>query len=320
MRILVTGGAGFIGSHIATRLVEQGEQVRVLDNFANSARENLDHIIKDIELVEGDLRSIEDVGRAVDGIELIYHEGALGSVPRSIADPHTSFDVNVMGTLNVLNAAREAGVRRVVYASSSSVYGNTPVLPKQEDMRPMPISPYAVSKLSAEQLCGAFYLTYGLETVSLRYFNVFGPRQNPDSQYAAVMPKFLRAYTAGQQPTIFGDGGQSRSFTYIDNVVDGNLLAGSVPEAAGRMMNLASDKKYSVKYIARKMAALLNVEFNPTYEPPRQGDVRDSLADITIAREVLGWEPAVSLEDGLARTVRAFVETHAVTAPIAAQE
>jgi UDP-glucose 4-epimerase len=184
----------------------------------------------------------------------------------------------------------------------------------------MPISPYAVSKLSAEQLCGAFYLTYGLETVSLRYFNVFGPRQNPDSQYAAVMPKFLRAYTAGQQPTIFGDGEQSRSFTYIDNVVDGNLLAGSVPEAAGRMMNLASDKKYSVNYIARQMAALLNVEINPTYEPPRQGDVRDSLADITIAREVLGWEPAVSLEDGLARTVRAFVETHAVTAPIAAQE
>jgi len=312
--ILVTGGAGFIGSHLVTRLVEQGEPVRVLDNFANSRPENLAHVTGEFELIEGDLRNRNDVARAVERVELIFHEGALGSVPRSITDPHTSFDANVMGTLNVLNAARDAGCRRVVYASSSSVYGNTPVLPKQEDMPPKPLSPYAVSKLSAEQLCGVFYHTYGLETVALRYFNVFGPRQNPESQYAAVMPKFLRAYTSGEQPTIFGDGEQSRSFTYIDNVVDGNLLAGSAPGAAGRVMNLASDKNYSVNYIARKMAELLHVAFNPTYAPPRQGDVKDSLADITIAREVLGWEPAVSLEEGLARTVSAFVEQHGVVA------
>ena len=315
MKVLVTGGAGFIGSHIATRLVEQGDQVRILDNFANSSRVNLDHIKDDIDLIEGDLRSVEDVTSAVDGVELIFHEGALGSVPRSIADPHTSFDVNVMGTLNVLNAARKAGTRRVVYASSSSAYGNTPVLPKREDMTPQPISPYAVSKLSAEQLCRAFFLTYGQETVALRYFNVFGPRQSPDSQYAAVMPKFMKAYTSGEQPTIFGDGEQSRSFTYIDNVVDGNLLAGSAPKAAGQMMNLASDKNFSVNHIAREIARLLNVDFNPTYAPPRQGDVRDSLADITIARDVLGWEPAISLEEGLARTVRAFVEAHTPATP-----
>ena len=310
--ILVTGGAGFIGSHIATRLVEQGERVRILDNFANSSPANLDHIRDDIELIEGDLRSEDDLRRAVGGVELVFHEGALGSVPRSIADPKTSFDVNAMGTLNLLNAAREAGVRRVVYASSSSVYGNTPTLPKIEDMKPMPISPYAVSKLAAEQLCVAFFLTYGLETVSLRYFNVFGPRQNPESQYAAVMPKFLVAYSNGQQPTIFGDGEQSRSFTYIDNVVDGNLFAGSSPDAAGKVMNLASDKKYSVNHIAREMARLLGVEFDPTYEPPRAGDVRESLADITIARETLDWEPKISLDEGLKRTVDAFIASRQV--------
>lgn len=318
--ILVTGGAGFIGSHIATRLVEQGQTVRVIDNFANSTRGNLGHIIDDIQLIEGDLRNEDDVARAVGGVDLIFHEGALGSVPRSIADPRTSFDTNVMGTINVLNAARNAACRRVVYASSSSVYGDTPVLPKQEDTTPKPLSPYAVSKLSAEQLCQVFHDLYGLETVALRYFNVFGPRQNPESQYAAVMPKFLRAYTAGQRPTIFGDGEQSRSFTYIDNVVDGNLLAGSEPNAAGRVMNLASDRSYSVNYIAEKIAELLGVEFSATYEPPRQGDVRDSLADITIAREVLGWEPVISLEDGLARTVTAFVEAHGPVVPTSAQE
>jgi UDP-glucose 4-epimerase len=310
MITLVTGGAGFIGSHLATRLVAQGERVRILDNFANSTRANLDHIKDDIELLEGDLRNEDDLRRAVAGVDLIFHEGALGSVPRSIADPQTSFDVNAMGTLKLLNAAREANVRRVVYASSSSVYGNTPTLPKVETMSPRPISPYAVSKLAAEQLCVAFYQTYGLETVALRYFNVFGPRQNPDSQYAAVMPKFLVAYTNGQQPTIFGDGEQSRSFTYIDNVVEGNLLAGSAPDAAGTVMNLASDKKYSVNHIARSMAELLGVDFDPTYEPPRAGDVRDSLADITLAREILGWEPQISLEEGLRRTVAAFVEAH----------
>lgn len=310
--ILVTGGAGFIGSHLVTRLIEQGERVRVLDNFANSTRENLAHIASDIELMEGDLRSVDDVQRAVDGVDLIFHEGALGSVPRSIADPRTSFDVNVMGTLNVLNAARDAEVRRVVYASSSSVYGNTPVLPKHEEMTPKPLSPYAVSKLSAEQLCQVFHGVYGLETVALRYFNVFGPRQNPESQYAAVIPKFLTAFATGEQPTIFGDGEQSRSFTYIDNVVNGNLLAGSAPDAAGRVINLAADTMISVNDMVRQMAQLLDVPCNPTYAPPRMGDVKDSLADITLAREVLGFELSVSFEEGLERTVAAFVEQRRV--------
>lgn len=304
---LVTGGAGFIGSHIATRLVERGDRVRVLDNFANSTPQNIAHIGDEIELIEGDLRNSEAVARAVAGVELIYHEGALGSVPRSIADPRTSFEVNVIGTLNVLNAARDAGVRRVVYASSSSVYGNTPTLPKREEMKPMPLSPYAVSKLSAEQLCQVFHGVYGLETVALRYFNVFGPRQTPDSQYAAVMPKFLRAYTKGEQPVIYGDGEQSRSFTYIDNVVEGNLLAGMAPGAAGQVVNLASDRACSVNHIARRIAEILGVEFKPRHESPRAGDVRDSLADIGVAREVLGWEPTVSFDEGLERTVAAYV-------------
>ena len=304
--ILVTGGAGFIGSHLVRRLVEEGESVRVLDNFAMGRSINLDGIDGGYELIEGDLRSEEDVRRACAGVELIFHEGALGSVPRSIADPRTSFDVNVTGSLNLLISARDAGCRRVVYASSSSVYGSNPIMPKHEDMTPMPLSPYAVSKLSAEQLCGVFHGVYGLETVALRYFNVFGPNQNPDSQYAAVIPKFLKAFERGGQPTIFGDGEQSRSFTYVDNVVDGNLLAGQCESAAGRVFNLASDRAVSVNYLLREMARHLGVEPRATYEPSRPGDIKDSLADITAAREVLGFEPRVSFDDGLERTVATF--------------
>lgn len=304
--ILVTGGAGFIGSHLVRRLVATGESVRVLDNFAMGRSVNLNGIRGEYELIEGDLRNEDDVRLACAGVELVFHEGALGSVPRSIADPRTSFDVNVTGTLNLLVAARDAGCRRVVYASSSSVYGSNPIMPKHEDMTPMPVSPYAVSKLSAEQLCGVFHGVYGLETVSLRYFNVFGPNQNPESQYAAVIPKFLRAFERGGQPTIFGDGEQSRSFTYVDNVVDGNLLAGKSDGAAGRVFNLASDRAVSVNYLLREMARHLGVEPDATYEPSRPGDIKDSLADITAARQILGFEPRVSFEDGLEHTVAAF--------------
>lgn len=309
MKVLVTGGAGFIGSHLVRRLVEDGKSVRVLDNLAMGRSVNLNGIRGEYELIEGDLRNEDDVRRACAGVELVFHEGALGSVPRSIADPRTSFDVNVTGTLNLLIAARDAGCRRVVYASSSSVYGSNPIMPKHEDMTPMPVSPYAVSKLSAEQLCGVFHGVYGLETVSLRYFNVFGPNQNPDSQYAAVIPKFLKAYGRGGQPTIFGDGEQSRSFTYVDNVVDGNLLAGKSDGATGRVFNLASDRSVSVNYLLREMARHLGVEPDATYEPSRLGDIKDSLADITAARDVLGFDPRVSFEDGLERTVTAFQES-----------
>jgi len=313
--ILVTGGAGFIGSHLVKSLVHQGKSVRVLDNFAMGRSVNLDGIYGEYELLEGDLRSEDDVRRACAGIELIFHEGALGSVPRSIADPRTSFDVNVTGTLNLLVAARDAGCRRVVYASSSSVYGANPVMPKREDMTPMPLSPYAVSKLSAEQLCGVFHGVYGLETVALRYFNVFGPNQNPDSQYAAVIPKFLKAFARGGQPVIFGNGEQSRAFTYVDNVVGGNLLAGASAAAAGRVFNLASDRAVSVNYLLHEMARHLGVPPDATYEPSRPGDIRDSLADITAAREVLGFTPAVSFEDGLERTVAAFRDHQRIPEP-----
>lgn len=309
MTVLVTGGAGFIGSHLVQRLVADGERVRVLDDLSNGFRANLDRIDGEFEFIEGDLRNPDDLRHAVNGVDLVFHEGALGSVPRSIADPRTSFDVNVTGTLNLLVAARDAGVRRVVYASSSSVYGDTIVSPKHEGLIPNPLSPYAITKLSAEQLCGVFTRVYGLETVALRYFNVFGPHQNPISQYAAVIPKFLTAITNGEQPIVYGDGEQSRGFTYIENVVNGNLLAGRAPAAVGQVINLASDRSVSVNSMLRQMGDLLGLDPNPRHEPPRTGDIRDSLADLTRARELLGFEITVQFEEGLARTVAAFQKT-----------
>lgn len=309
MKALVTGAAGFIGSHLVERLVHDGHHVVAFDDFSNGFRSNLDRIAGDFEFIEGDLRSSDDLKRAVNGVEVVFHEGALGSVPRSIADPQTSFNVNVMGTLNLLVAARDARVRRVVYASSSSVYGDTTVSPKHEGLKPNPLSPYAVSKLSAEQLCGVFTSVYGLETVALRYFNVFGPYQNPLSQYAAVIPKFLTAIAGGERPTVFGDGEQSRGFTYVDNVVNGNLLAAHSNAASGHVINLASDKTVKVNDMLRRMGELLGVDPNPLFELPRPGDIRDSLADISLAREVLGFELNVSFDEGLARTVAAFQET-----------
>ena len=304
--ILVTGGAGFIGSHIARSLAENGERVRVLDNLSSGRSDNLAGIAGEIEVIEGDLRDAEVVARAVDGCEVVYHQAAVPSVPRSVADPRTSLDAGITGTLNVLLAARDRGARRVVFASSSSIYGDTPVMPKQEDMTPKPLSPYAISKLSAEQLCGVFTRLYGLETVALRYFNVFGPNQDPASEYAAVIPKFIAAVAAGERPTIFGDGEQSRDFTYIANVVDANLRAAAVPEASGRVFNIASGRAITVNRMLALVGELLGKSAEADYTDPRPGDIRDSLADISAARDVLGYDPEVSFEDGMAMTVAAF--------------
>lgn len=304
--ILVTGGAGFIGSHIARSLAENGERVRVLDNLSSGRSDNLAGIAGEIEVIEGDLRDAEVVARAVDGCEVVYHQAAVPSVPRSVADPRTSLDAGITGTLNVLLAARDRGARRVVFASSSSIYGDTPVMPKHEDMTPKPLSPYAISKLSAEQLCGVFTRLYGLETVALRYFNVFGPNQDPASEYAAVIPKFIAAVAAGERPTIFGDGEQSRDFTYIANVVDANLRAAEVPEASGRVFNIASGRAITVNRMLALVGELLDKPAEADYTDPRPGDIRDSLADISAARDVLGYDPEVSFEDGMAMTVAAF--------------
>ncbi len=305
---LVTGGGGFIGSHLVKRLLRDGIEVRVLDNFATGRRANLEDVIEEIELVEGDLQSYERVHNAVRGCEVAFHLGALPSVPRSIQDPLTSNATNVVGTLNVLLAARDEGVRRVVHASSSSLYGASAELPKREDMPALPIAPYAVSKLAAEGYCRAFHRVYGLETVALRYFNVFGPGQDPQSQYAAVIPNFIVAALEGRQPLVHGDGEQSRDFTYVDNAVDANLLAASAPGAAGEAFNVACGERTSLNEIVARIGGLLGSEVEAVHTDPRPGDVRHSLADISKAREILGYEPAVDFEQGLQRTFASYEE------------
>lgn len=306
LRILVTGGAGFIGSHIAEALVRRGDRVRVLDNFSSGRRENLAPFAKKIELVEGDLRDRECVRRAVTGCDYVIHQAAVPSVPRSVADPLTSHEANATGTLHLLLAARDAGVKRVVSASSSSVYGESPELPKREEMLPRPLSPYAATKIMLEYYQGMFHSLYGLEAVSLRYFNVFGPRQDPTSQYAAVVPIFITRLLAGEPPTIYGDGEQTRDFTYVDNVVEANLLALTAPHAAGQVFNIACGDSTTVNRLFSEIARLLGSALSPIYAPPRPGDIRDSLADTTRARELLGWRPQVDLVEGLSRTIRSF--------------
>jgi len=310
---LITGGAGFIGSHLAARLVEQGQRVRVLDNFFSGHRHNLAAIGGDVEVIEGDIRDEVTLRRAVAGVETVFHQAAVASVPRSIADPRLTFDANVTGTLGVLLAARDAGCSRVVFASSSSVYGDTPVMPKVETMRPNPLSPYAISKLSGEQLCGVFTTVYGLETVALRYFNVFGPRQDPLSEYAAVIPKFLRALRLGEAPTIFGDGEQSRDFTYVENVVQANLKAARTPGAAGSVLNIAAGRATTINAMFSQLARLTGGAVQPVYQPARPGDIRDSLADIRAAQETIGYDVEVPFDEGLERTVEA-----ALSMPMAA--
>jgi len=302
MKVLVTGGAGFIGSNIVRALLTRGDDVRVLDNFSTGSRTNLAGLEQDVDLVEGDLRSYERVHAAVRGAEVVFHEGALPSVPRSVQDPLTTTAVNVEGTLNVLLAARDEGVRRIVNASSSSVYGNAGELPKVESQAPDPISPYAVAKLAAERFCTSFSRVYALESVSLRYFNVFGPRQDPASQYAAVVPRFIRAIAAGEPVTIYGDGEQSRDFTYVDNVVSANLLGADAAAAHGEILNVATGGSITVNELADAIGALLGRPVEKIYEPARKADVRASWADLDEARRVLGYEPQVAFEEGLRRT------------------
>jgi UDP-glucose 4-epimerase len=303
---LVTGGAGFIGSHIAAALLERGEQVRVFDNMLAGRTINLAALEGRAEFFEGDLRDRAALDAAMKGVEVVFHQGAIASVPRSIADPAGSLEINVTGTQNVLLAARDNGVRRVVYASSSAVYGDAPTLPKREDLPTNTLSPYAVQKLSGELLCEVFTRMYGLETVALRYFNVFGPRQDPASEYAAVIPRFLTMLLEGKQPVVFGDGEQTRDFVYIANVVQANLKAAVAPAAVGRAMNIGCGEQVSLNDVLRLAGELLGVNVTAEYRPARPGDVRDSVADISLARELLGYQPEISFQQGLAYTLDAI--------------
>jgi UDP-glucose 4-epimerase len=304
--VLVTGGAGFIGSNLVRALLERGEKVRVLDNFSTGLRANLEGL--GVEIVEGELRSYERVHNAVRGSDVVFHLGALGSVPRSVQDPLTSSAVNVEGTLNVLLAARDEGVRRVVFSSSTSVYGSSRSLPTGEDSPPDPISPYGVAKLAAERYCIAFSRVYdAFETVVLRYFNVFGPRQSPSSQYAAVVPLFITAIASGRPITVNGDGEQSRDFTYVENVVAATIAAAGAEGASGRVFNVAAGAPASVNHVADTIGEILGKPVEKRFAPPRPGDIRNSWADLTAAREVLGYEPTVSLEQGLRLTADALL-------------
>jgi len=301
-RVLVTGGGGFIGSNLVRALLVRGDDVRVLDNFATGNRRNLDGLT-DVEIVEGDLRSYERVHTAVRGSEVVYHQGALGSVPRSVQDPLTSTAVNVEGTLNVLLAARDEGVRRVVFASSSSVYGDGGTFPRTETQAPNPISPYAVAKLAAERFCVSFFRVYGLETVALRYFNVFGPWQDPNSQYAAVVPRFIAAIAEGRPVTIEGTGEQSRDFTFVENVVAANLLAASAEGAGGSVLNVATGGSETVNTLATTIGRLLDKPVTREFTGERAGDVMQSWADVSAAEAAIGYRPSVAFEDGLRKTI-----------------
>ena len=306
--VLVTGGAGFIGSNLVRALIARGDRVRVLDNFATGRRENLAEIVDDVEIVEGDLRSYERVHTAVRGVEVVFHQGALGSVPRSVQDPLTSTAVNVEGTLNLLLAARDEGVGRIVAASSSSVYGDGGTFPRLETQAPNPISPYAVAKLAAERFCVSFFRVYGLEAVALRYFNVFGPGQDPTSQYAAVVPLFIHAIEEGLPVTIYGDGEQSRDFTYVENVVAANLLAADAEGAGGHVLNIATGGSETVNTLADTIGRLLDRPVSRAYLPPRAGDVEQSWADVSRARETIGFEPRIGFEEGLRLTIDRVVK------------
>jgi nucleoside-diphosphate-sugar epimerase len=319
---LVTGGAGFIGSHIVETLLRKGEAVRVLDNLSTGKREHLADckgLPGRLEFVEGDLRSLDDVRRAVDGVDGVFHQAALRSVPRSVDDPLSSNDVNVTGTLQLLMACRQAKVRRVVYASSSSAYGDDPTLPKVETLTPHPVSPYAATKVMGEYYCQIYTKLYGLEAVSLRYFNVFGPRQSPESKYAAVVPRFLESAMRDVAMEVHGDGLQSRDFTYIDNVVSANLLAMKAAGAAGEVFNVACGERYSVLDIARGIGRALGRQVRWEHQPSRAGDVRDTLADIGKAQRILGYRVLVAFDEGMQRTCDYFASRWSEASPAAMQ-
>ncbi len=303
-RALVTGGAGFIGSHIASALASDGMRVRVLDDLSTGHRENIDEIGGDVDFIQGSVADEELLNKALENVELVFHEAAIPSVPRSVEAPRQTHIASVDGTFSLLVAARDRGVRRVVYAASSSAYGDQPTLPKSEEMRPDPLSPYAVAKLVGEYYCRAFTRVYGLETVSLRYFNVFGPRQDPGSQYSGVVSRFISSLLSNERPVIYGDGEQSRDFTYIDNVVFANLNAGSAKEASGKVINVANGQRITLNQLLAELKELTGKQdVTAEYLEPRVGDVRHSLADITMARELLGYESKVDLREGLQRTI-----------------
>jgi len=307
---LVTGGAGFIGSHMVEALRRRGDRVRVVDSLVTGKRSNLAHI-DEVEFLEGDLADQVVARQAVDGVEYVLHQAAIPSVPRSVDDPLTSNRANIDATLSLLVAARDAGVKRVVYAGSSSAYGNAAALPKQEDMATGPLSPYALQKLVGEQYMQMFTELYGLSTVTIRYFNVFGPRQDPSSAYSGVISLFIRYLVEGRAPTIHGDGEQTRDFTFVTNVVDGALRASQAGDkVSGKVINVATNSRISLNDLFRTIKGITGATVEPVYGPPRAGDVRDSLADITRARELLGYTPVVGLEEGLRQTVNWFMSTH----------
>jgi nucleoside-diphosphate-sugar epimerase len=310
---LVTGGAGFIGSHLVEELVRRGERVRVVDNLSTGKRQNIAHLTS-VDFIEGDLADLEVARRAVTGVDYVLHQAAIPSVPRSVQDPITSNRANIDASVNILVAARDARVKRLVYAGSSSAYGDTPTLPKIETMATAPLSPYALQKLVAEQYCQMFTRLYGLETVTIRYFNVFGPRQDPSSPYSGVISLFISALCEGRQPTIFGDGEHTRDFTYVANVVDGVLRACTAAGASGEVINVATGGRISLNTLFTTIRDRVAGTVEPIYAPPRPGDVKDSQADISKARRILGYEPIVSFEEGLARTVAWYRDSHVTVA------
>ena len=300
---LVTGGAGFIGSHLAEELARRRHRVRVLDNFLTGKRENIEDFLDKIELIKGDIRDIQICREAVEGVDFVLHQAALPSVPRSVENPSLTNEINITGTLNMLLASKKAGVKRFVFASSSSVYGDEPSLPKKEGKEGNLLSPYAVSKLAGEKYCQNFCLLYGFSTVCLRYFNVFGPRQDPFSQYAAVIPNFITKILNREQPTIFGDGEQSRDFSYVANIVDANILASKAESVSGEVFNIACAEQITVKTLASKINEILGTQIHPIHDEPRPGDIRHSLADISKATKMLKYEPKFSFQEGLVRTI-----------------
>lgn len=302
-RYLVTGGAGFIGSNIAEKLVELGEDVVVFDNLSTGHEGNIEHFANDIRFVKGDIRNASEVRKALEGVDYVLHQAALASVPRSIDDPVLVNEVNVGGTLTVLEESRQAGVKGLVYAASSSAYGDSEALPKKEDMLPAPLSPYAVSKLVGEHYCSVYSTVYGMPTVSVRYFNVFGPRQDPASQYAAVIPIFVTNLLEGKAPTIYGDGEQSRDFTYVGNVVKANIMAARWEKAAGQVMNVACGGRFTLNELYRMLCELTGVSIDPIYAETRVGDVKHSHADISMAEQLLGYSVETGFEEGLKSTV-----------------